>query len=60
MRLEPFSYFWSCWNVRLRASATSVWLIRRRIGHPSSRFIGSLSRLMVYGNGLRETVRYFP
>src|ERR1035438_7485825 len=34
MRLVPFSYFWTCWNVSPRASATSVWLIssmRRRI-----------------------------
>jgi hypothetical protein len=27
IRLVPFSYFWTCWNVRPSASATSVWLI---------------------------------
>src|SRR5271154_303673 len=34
MRLVPFSYFWTCWNVSPSASATSVWLlssISRRI-----------------------------
>jgi hypothetical protein len=27
MRLDPFSYFWTCWNVSPRAFARSVWLI---------------------------------
>ena len=34
MRLDPFSYFWTCWNVSPSAFAISVWLIssmRRRM-----------------------------
>ena len=43
MRLEPFSYFWSCWNVRPRASANlghaDTRMVEKHYGHLAPSFI---------------------
>src|SRR5262245_27464569 len=45
IRLVPFSYFWTCWNVRLRASPSFSWLMlsiirRMRTREPTCLSVG--------------------